>query len=478
MYAQGNYGAPSGYPQGGVGGYPPQQQPQYPPQQQQQQYSMQQGYSQGYAPQQQQQQQSYQMQQQQQQYQMPQQQQPQEVQQQQQQPVADQGGKPQPIYVDTQHDDMVHDAQLDFYGTKLATCSSDRTIKIYDIHNNNYTPTATLTGHTGPIYQLSWSHPKYGTILASASFDGSVLLHRETGGGASSNSSSSRNASAGGARGSGRGGGHSAGSAGGSNPGNTGGNNNWTTIKAFINLHESSVNSVQFAPHEYGLVCCAASSDGRVSVMTHGEDGEWTVEYLADCKLGVNSVSWAPYSVMATGSGGDGGAVPMPPRIVTGGCDNGIRIWAKNPATGVWEQEEFEGGHKDWVRDVAWAPVVVPGVSVIASCSEDRTVIIWKKGEDDEGNGDGDYGSDRADANDEGQESKKKWSSTTLPTFEDPVWRLSWSVTGNILAVSSGDSNVTLWKEELDGSWSRVTHVEDAEESGGAGKEDGGVGQQ
>jgi hypothetical protein len=29
-----------------------------------------------------------------------------------------------PIYVDTQHEDMVHDAQLDFYGSKLATCSS------------------------------------------------------------------------------------------------------------------------------------------------------------------------------------------------------------------------------------------------------------------------------------------------------------------------------------------------------------------
>lgn len=29
-----------------------------------------------------------------------------------------------PIYVDTQHEDFVHDAQMDFYGAKLATCSS------------------------------------------------------------------------------------------------------------------------------------------------------------------------------------------------------------------------------------------------------------------------------------------------------------------------------------------------------------------
>jgi len=29
-----------------------------------------------------------------------------------------------PIIIDTQHDDMVHDSQLDYYGCKLATASS------------------------------------------------------------------------------------------------------------------------------------------------------------------------------------------------------------------------------------------------------------------------------------------------------------------------------------------------------------------
>jgi len=31
---------------------------------------------------------------------------------------------PGPIYIDTQHEDLVHDAQCDYYGSKLATCSS------------------------------------------------------------------------------------------------------------------------------------------------------------------------------------------------------------------------------------------------------------------------------------------------------------------------------------------------------------------
>lgn len=48
-----------------------------------------------------------------------------------QQPTATNGVPPSnndgPIYIDTQHDDMVHDAQLDYYGCKLATSSSGTT---------------------------------------------------------------------------------------------------------------------------------------------------------------------------------------------------------------------------------------------------------------------------------------------------------------------------------------------------------------
>lgn len=38
---------------------------------------------------------------------------------------------PGPIYVDTQHEDLVHDAQMDYYGSKLATCSSG-TLEIFE----------------------------------------------------------------------------------------------------------------------------------------------------------------------------------------------------------------------------------------------------------------------------------------------------------------------------------------------------------
>jgi protein transport protein SEC13 len=45
--------------------------------------------------------------------------------------------------------------------------------------------------------------------------------------------------------------------------------------------------------------------------------------------------------------------------------------------------------------------------------------------------------------------------------FEAPVWRVSWSVTGHLLAVSSGDSDISLWKADLDGKWLQVSTVDD-----------------
>ncbi len=39
-----------------------------------------------------------------------------------------------------------------------------------------------------------------------------------------------------------------------------------------------------------------------------------------------------------------------------------------------------------------------------------------------------------------------------------PVWRVSWSVTGTLLAVSDANNNVTLWKETVDGLWQQVAH--------------------
>lgn len=272
---------------------------------------------------------------------------------------------------------------------------SDRTIKVYNVSEGGQELSATLQGHQGPVWSVAWAHPRFGVLLASGSFDGSVIIWKEV------------------------------------RP------REWTIVHHAKNLHESSVNTVAFGPNEYGLQVAAASSDGRVSILTHQKNNTWTVEYLQDSATGVNSVSWAPFGAYYDKNQPE----LVQPRLVTGGCDNKVRFWSCKDDK--WEEDTACSKHSDWVRDVAWAPGLLPNHNVVASCAEDRTVVIWKQ---------------QAEAN-AGSWNTVDWKPSVLHTFEAPVWKVSWSMTGHLLAVSSGDNDVTLWKQGLDDAWIQVGSV-------------------
>jgi hypothetical protein len=59
---------------------------------------------------------------------------------------------------------LQHDAQMDFYGKRLATCSSDRTVKVFDVVD----PSA-----VEPKYQLV--DTLRGLVLARPFFIASIL---------------------------------------------------------------------------------------------------------------------------------------------------------------------------------------------------------------------------------------------------------------------------------------------------------------
>ncbi|EPQ53137.1 WD40 repeat-like protein [Gloeophyllum trabeum ATCC 11539] len=324
----------------------------------------------------------------------------------------------EPIPVETAHEDMIHDAQLDYYGKRLATCSSDRTVKVFDIVEGEArkTPGHTLRGHTGPVWQVAWGHPKYGSILASCSYDGKVLIWKEQAPGAG-----------------------------------------WTKIKEHT-YHTASVNSVSWAPHELGPILACASSDGKISVVTFKNDGQWDFDAFNGHAIGCNAISWAPAVQPGSLIVPQNNTVPgqAPPtlqtvkRFASAGCDNLVKIWAFNEESHSWVEEETLEGHTDWVRDVAWAPNIGLPRSYIATASQDKTVFIWTK-----------------------DTPTSPWVKTALdptgasvtpasatpPRFPDVVWRVSWSLAGNILAVSCGDGKVTLWKENLKGTWECVSDM-------------------
>lgn len=100
-------------------------------------------------------------------------------------------------------------------------------MRVFDVKEGGVqTLAAELKGHDGPVWQVAWANPRFGTILASCSYDRKVVLWRED------------------------------------RPGQ------WNRLYEYVN-HESSVNSVAFSPPEFGLVLACGSSDGSVSVLAY-----------------------------------------------------------------------------------------------------------------------------------------------------------------------------------------------------------------
>lgn len=282
---------------------------------------------------------------------------------------------------------------MDFYGSRLATCSSDGSVKIFDVKDGNQTLIADLRGHEGPVWQVAWAHPMYNSQIASCSYDRRVIIWNESG-------------------------------------------NQWNKTYEYRN-HSGSVNSVCWAPVDYGLILACASSDGCVSILTATNTGEWLEKKIDNAhNIGCNAISWAP-SVPTSNIDGLMSAkevVIAPKRFVTGGCDNVIVIWREE--NDQWIPETKLEGHLDWVRDVAWAPSFGIEKPLIASCSQDQSVMIWTN--------DG---------------SSATWNSQVLNRFNDVVWHVSWSITGDILAVSCGDNKVSLWKRNVEGDWVCISDV-------------------
>lgn len=163
-------------------------------------------------------------------------------------------------------------------------------------------------------------------------------------------------------------------------------------------------------------------------------DGCWEDKRISKAhSQSCNCISWRPsLAPSSVGLSEDESVAIMEdskvPRFVTGGSDSLLKIWKYIANEDKWIEECKLEGHSDWVRDVAWAASIGNCNSYIASCSQDQSVLIWSR----------DF-------------RKNTWTHRLLKMFNDIVWHVSWSLMGNILAVSYGENKVSLFKESLSG---------------------------
>ena len=273
-------------------------------------------------------------------------------------------------------------------------------MSIYEVNGDTPRKVGELRAHEGPVWQVAWAHPRFGSIIATCSYDRRMLVWKETAQG-------------------------------------------WSVIHE-VREHTRSVNSVAFAPHEHGLVLASGSSDGTVVVSTWLDHDRWHHEKLDIEAGGVNAVSWAPsvapMSLLRTPSAGAAAAAANVKQFAAACCDGTIRVIEYDEMGKKWGvSATLGGGHSDWVRDVAWAPAIGATASTLASCGQDCTVVIWTR-----------------------PAGSEEWARTALNKFDEVVWRVSWSPSGNTLSVACGDNTVSLWREAPDKKgWVRVQVLRD-----------------
>ncbi|CCW70506.1 unnamed protein product [Phytomonas sp. Hart1] len=291
------------------------------------------------------------------------------------------------------HTDLIHDTQFDFYGQLLATASSDRSIGIHLIREGQpIQRIASLTGHQGPVWAVDWAHPRFGHVLASASFDQKAIIWKDVMG-------------------------------------------RWNPVHV-VDIHQESVNSVAWGPEELGLLLATASSDGTVAV-TAFRDGFWQESIKLSSNnnkithaMGAMCVSFVP--VMA-----DFGDEFI---LASGGCDCQVRLWTNDKTLSrTFKLFQVVEGHSDWVLDVAFCKISASSrFAMFASCGKDKQIVIYRKP----------WEQLYLELSDPSV-AQLSWENSVV-VMDEAVWRLSWAPSGQILVATTASSQVFILQEGSD----------------------------
>jgi len=252
-----------------------------------------------------------------------------------------------------------------------------------------------IKAHVGSVHKLSWAHPEFGQVLASCSSDRVVHIYEEQ-----TDTKTNKRA--------------------------------WKKVGKLTGARDS-VQDLQFAPRHVGLKLATCCLDGQVRIYESSDVmnlSSWPLsEEFAAAKRNCYCLTWNPSAF-------------DPPMLAVGSQDN-VKIWECHPKLQRWQSvADLEvsggpGGHEDEVHDIAWAPNMGRTYHLIATACKDQFVRIWKLK----------------------YTKAKKYEVelvARLGNHKSEVWRVSWNVTGTILASTGDDGTARLWKCDHGGQWQAI----------------------
>lgn len=349
-----------------------------------------------------------------------------------------------PKFINSEHKDLIHDVAFDHYGRRMATCSSDQFVKVWDREHGdeNWKKSAEWKAHSGSVWKVAWAHPEFGQVLATCSFDRTAAVWEEIVGESY----------------------------------NIIGQKHWARRTNLVDSR-TSVMDVKFAPKTLGLVLATCSADGVIRIYEAPDVmnlAQWTLQQEIPCKYQASCISWNPsynrekrnrYYRLNTMDKKEGEAaikdtnapfncttdetdsymiIPQAPMLAVGfddqNCPQGSRVvilqnltrmrkWNRIDCTTQAQENPFNVISEP-VHDLAFAPRLGRSYDLLAVATKDVKLYtlcqIMSKS------------------------SSVKFRLTLAATFDDhnsTVWRISWNSVGSILASSGDDRCVRLWKQ-------------------------------
>ncbi|KAI0642819.1 WD40-repeat-containing domain protein [Trametes meyenii] len=421
------------------------------------------------------------------------------------------------------HNDLVTDASYDFYGLRLATCSLDQRVKVWQLDEStgSWSLEHDWKAHDAAVSKLSWAHPEFGTILATASFDRTVKVWEHVPAADADGSAPLNGASAG-----------------------SSSATRWVERAMLVDA-KGTVRAVEFAPHHFGLKLATISSDnylrvyecleqpslatwqlveevdvlalpasapaarsvahtlalatptqtaaaldgtsaslvaqalqqqaaqsqlpGRPGFGTREADGGWCISWCKDKYWG---------EIIAAGCGIDGivKIIQIPPDhrrpstlltlnpAPTSSSSSASSPLPQHPPSraGAGEREGADGSSKTFaVTSLAWAPSCGRSYHLVATGGRDGHVRIWRvRPPTPSEDEDGD--GDGPSGEGEGESEGTRWTASVVGDFDDhksAVGRVEWNITGTILSSAGNDGRVRLWKMTAGNVWRPAGHI-------------------
>ncbi len=295
----------------------------------------------------------------------------------------------------TAHQDLVLDVAYDFYGRQLATCSADQHIKVFDLDTaaSFWDANDSWRAHDSAIVKVEFSHPEFGHLLLSASYDRTLKVWEEQF----------------------------------EEPLNSG--RRWAKVATLADSHGPLYDAC-FLPSYLGLRIASVGNEGilRIYESTDPSDlSQWVLmEELNVLKNPVAnhlqsdfSISWCPSKFSVE-------------KFIVSALDQAY-IYYRNETSNKYVQGLVLPEHKGLIRSVSWAPTMGRSYHLIATACKDGFVRIFKLDE----------------RKDPDNPDDLKLEITLLNSFDDhtgEVWKVSWNLTGTILSSCGDDGLIRLYK--------------------------------